>query len=109
MRYTFQVYAVNQFQSAARISTIAVVRAVVAAAAQPVYAKISDYFGRISILIISVIFYLIGTIVSATAKNFGAFSGGAVIYQFGYTGLMREYMASLHATVISGDRHRHSG
>lgn len=87
-------------------------RSVVAAAGQPVFAKISDYFGRISILVIAVVFYVVGelihpssgrafgagrhtdsinegTIVQATAKNLAAFSGGAVLYQFGYTGVQR--------------------
>ncbi|ORY32150.1 major facilitator superfamily protein [Naematelia encephala] len=86
-RYTFQNYATADFGNAAQISTIAVVRSIVAAAGQPVFAKISDYFGRISILVIAVVFYVIGTIVSAASKNLGAFSGGAVLYQFGYTGV----------------------
>lgn len=65
-------------------------RAVVAAAVQPAYAKISDYFGRVSVLFLSVIFYIIGTIVMAAAHNLPTFAGGAVIYQFGYSGVMSE-------------------
>jgi SIT family siderophore-iron:H+ symporter-like MFS transporter len=63
-RYTFQATATSAFAASAQISTVSVVRAIVAAAAQPAYAKISDYFGRVSILIISSVFYVIGKSVS---------------------------------------------
>lgn len=86
LRYTYQIYALADFSSSAQISTITVVRSIVAAAGQPVFAKISDYFGRISILTISVLFFVVGTIVQAVATNLATFSGGAVLYQFGYTG-----------------------
>jgi SIT family siderophore-iron:H+ symporter-like MFS transporter len=59
-RYTYQSTATSAFGASAQISTVSVVRAIVAAAAQPAYAKISDYFGRVSILLISSIFYVIG-------------------------------------------------
>ncbi|WVW81023.1 hypothetical protein I302_103014 [Kwoniella bestiolae CBS 10118] len=87
VRYTYQATALSELGTSSQISTVTVVRSVVAAAAQPAYAKISDYFGRISILFISVVFYAIGTIVQATSNNLSAFSGGAVLYQFGYTGV----------------------
>ncbi|WWD08493.1 hypothetical protein V865_006605 [Kwoniella europaea PYCC6329] len=88
VRYTYQATALSELGTSSQISTVTVVRSVVAAAAQPAYAKISDYFGRISILFISVLFYAVGTIVQATSHNLSAFSGGAVLYQFGYTGVM---------------------
>ncbi|WWC92118.1 uncharacterized protein L201_007072 [Kwoniella dendrophila CBS 6074] len=86
VRYTYQATALSDLKTASQLSTVTVVRSVVAAAAQPAFAKISDYFGRVSILFISVVFYAVGSIVQATASNLAAFSGGAVLYQFGYTG-----------------------
>ncbi|WVQ95751.1 hypothetical protein IAU59_002850 [Kwoniella sp. CBS 9459] len=86
VRYTYQVTALDELGNSAQISTVTIVRSIVAAAAQPAYAKLSDYFGRTSIMLISIIFYLVGTIVQATANNLSAFSGGALLYQFGYTG-----------------------
>jgi SIT family siderophore-iron:H+ symporter-like MFS transporter len=88
LRYTYQNFATAEWENQALISTLNVVRAVVAAAVQPAYAKISDYFGRVSILFLSVIFYVVGTIVMAAAGNMESFAGGAVIYQFGYSGMM---------------------
>lgn len=81
LRYTYQVFALAEWAASAQISTITVVRSIVAAAAQPAFARISDYFGRISILFISTVFYVVGTIVQACATNLATFSGGAVLYQ----------------------------
>ena len=108
-RYTYQSTATSAFGASAQISTVSVVRAIVAAAAQPAYAKISDYFGRVSILLISSVFYVvgeyafrsdlnsevgilltIGTIVMATGTDVSGFAGGAVLYQFGFTGVQRK-------------------
>lgn len=63
------------------LSTITVLRAVIAAAAQPTAAKIADVFGRGEMLILSVFFYVIGTIIQAASHSFEAFSAGAVLYQ----------------------------
>ncbi|WRT68181.1 uncharacterized protein IL334_005156 [Kwoniella shivajii] len=87
VRYTYQAIALSELGTSSQISTVTVVRSIVAAAAQPAYAKISDYFGRTSILFISVLLYALGTVVQATADNLSAFSGGAMLYQFGYTGV----------------------
>ena len=156
-RYTYQSTATSSFSASAQISTVSVVRAIVAAAAQPAYAKISDYFGRVSILLISSVFYvvgessssntssqscfspllsytyvypsslllllldhlisdaptihipytihnsscnvlMIGTIVMATGTEVSGFAGGAVLYQFGFTGVQR--MSHLHSFYI---------
>ena len=42
-------------------------------------------FGRVELIILSVFFYTIGTIIEATAKNVQTFAGGSVLYQIGYT------------------------
>lgn len=90
LRYQYQVYATEQWSQHALISTLNVVRAVVAAAVQPAYAKIADYFGRVSVLALSVLFYVVGTILMAASNTLPQFVGGAIIYQFGYSGVMSE-------------------
>ena len=94
VRNTYQAQALSIFGSSAQVSTVGVVRSIVAAAAQPLFAKISDYFGRVSILFISVVFYVVGTILQAASNNLDQYLGGAVLYQFGYTGTQRELTAS---------------
>lgn len=59
-RYFFQTYALSSFGDSAQISTVTVVRSIVAAAAQPAFARFSDYFGRLSMIFISVVFYVVG-------------------------------------------------
>lgn len=85
LRYTYQTYATSDFGQHSLLSTVNVVRAVIAAAAQPTAAKIADVFGRVELVVLSIFFYVIGTIVEAVATNVKTFAAGAVIYQIGYT------------------------
>ncbi|ORY57519.1 major facilitator superfamily domain-containing protein [Pseudomassariella vexata] len=97
LRYTYQPYATASFASHSLLASINVLRAVIAAAAQPTAGKIADVFGRVELVCLSVFFYVIGTIVEATATNVETFAGGAVLYQIGYT------MIILLVEVIVGD------
>lgn len=38
-------------------------------------------FGRVELVIIAIVFYVIGTIVEATSNNVSSFAAGAVLYQ----------------------------
>lgn len=72
----------------------------IAAAAQPTAAKIADVFGRVEVIILSIVFYTVGmncnvfhgffpiysdyrlgTIVEACADNVETFAAGGVIFQ----------------------------
>ncbi|KIY46936.1 MFS general substrate transporter [Fistulina hepatica ATCC 64428] len=101
VRYTYQTYATNSYATHSLLATVNVLRSVIAAAAQPTLAKLMDVFGRFEILIVSIVFYLIGkslrTIVEASSNGVRAFSGGAILYQIGYTAVQ------LLAEVIVGD------
>ncbi|KAJ9665892.1 ferrioxamine B transporter [Coniosporium apollinis] len=85
LRYTYQPYALAGYELHSLLATVNVVRTVIAAAAQPTAAKIADVFGRVELILVSIFFYVIGTIVEATANGVGAFSAGAILYQIGYT------------------------
>jgi SIT family siderophore-iron:H+ symporter-like MFS transporter len=85
LRYTYQPYATAGFSQHSALATINVLRSVIAAAAQPTAAKIADVFGRVEVVLISIVFYLIGTIVEATSDGVASFCAGAVLYQVGYT------------------------
>ncbi|CAI7648090.1 Major facilitator superfamily domain general substrate transporter [Penicillium manginii] len=88
VRYTYQPYATASYGQHSLLATINVLRAVIAAAAQPTAAKIADVFGRVELILVSIVFYTVGTIVETFATNVEAFSAGAVIYQIGYTCIM---------------------
>lgn len=48
---------------------------------QPPLAKIADNFGRLELILLSVFFYILGTIVEATSTGVKSFCAGAVIYR----------------------------
>jgi len=73
------------FENHSLLSTVNTVRTVIAAAAQPTAAKIADVFGRLELLYISIIFYILGTIVEASVSGVAGFAAGAIFYQIGYT------------------------
>ncbi|KAL3457410.1 major facilitator superfamily domain-containing protein [Aspergillus heterothallicus] len=88
VRYVYQPQATASYSEHSLLSTIAVLRAVIAAAAQPTAAKIADMFGRVELIFFSVFFYTLGTVVETAASNVETFCAGAVLYQIGYTGVM---------------------
>ncbi|KAJ6782324.1 hypothetical protein PWT90_10941 [Aphanocladium album] len=85
LRFNYQALATNSFGQHSLLSTINVIRAVIAAAAPPTAAKLADIFGRVELLVFSVVCYTVGTIIEAAATNIGTFCAGSVIYQIGYT------------------------
>ncbi|KAL4865535.1 hypothetical protein BDV12DRAFT_174503 [Aspergillus spectabilis] len=88
VRNTYQPHATADYANHSLLSTIQVLRAVIAAAAQPTAGKIADMFGRVELIFFSVFFYTIGTVIETAANNVQTFCAGAVIYQIGYTGIM---------------------
>jgi MFS family permease len=76
-----QSYATNSYAQHSLLATVNVLRAVIAAAAQPTLAKLMDVFGRFEVLVASILFYVIGTIVEATSHGVQGFAGGAILYQ----------------------------
>ncbi|PHH93101.1 hypothetical protein CDD83_953 [Cordyceps sp. RAO-2017] len=85
LRYAYQPVATASFGAHSLQATVNVIRSVIAAAAQPTAAKIADVFGRVELICVSVFFYVLGTVVEASATNVDTFAGGSVIYQVGYT------------------------
>ncbi|KAF7125351.1 hypothetical protein CNMCM5793_001529 [Aspergillus hiratsukae] len=88
IRYTYQPLATAGYDSHSLLATVNVLRAVIAAAAQPTAAKIADVFGRVELILLSIVFYTVGTIVEATSSNLSTFCAGAVLYQIGYTSII---------------------
>lgn len=83
-----EAYATSSYQSHSLLSTVDVIRAVVAAAAQPTYARLSDKFGRLELILLSLVFYVVGTVIQSQAYDINRFAGGAVLYQIGYQGIV---------------------
>ncbi|KAG6229101.1 hypothetical protein E4U26_000523 [Claviceps purpurea] len=97
LRYAYQPTATSSFSEHSLSATVNVLRSAISVGAQPTAAKIADVFGRVELICVSVLFYVVGTIVEAVADNVDTFSGGAIIYQIGYT------MLTLLVEVIIAD------
>lgn len=85
LRSTYQSYAASSFGVHTLLSTINVLRSVIAAAVYPLAAKLADVFGRFELIAVSVGFYIVGTVIESTASSIQAFIAGAILYQTGYT------------------------
>ncbi|EKG20207.1 General substrate transporter [Macrophomina phaseolina MS6] len=85
VRYTYQTTATASFNEHSLLASINVVRSVIAAVGQPTASKIADVFGRVELVLVSIFFYILGTIVEAASNNIATFCAGAVLYQIGYT------------------------
>lgn len=97
IRYTYQTYATANFTNFALLSTVNVLRSVIGAAAQPTFAKLADVFGRFELILFSLFFYVIGTIVECTSSGIKQFAGGVILYQIGYSGIL------ILNTILIGD------
>lgn len=88
IRYTYQIYATASYSQHSLFPVVNIIRSVIAAAAQPVYARLSDTFGRLELFCVAIVFYAMGTVIESQAYDIYRFAGGAVLYQAGYSGVM---------------------
>ncbi|OBS28265.1 hypothetical protein FPOA_02206 [Fusarium poae] len=84
-RLAYQSYATSSFDLHSYLSTINVLRNVIAVAVQPSAAKIADVFGRFEVIAISTVLYTLGIAIESTAQSVEVFCTGSIIYQTGYT------------------------
>lgn len=82
----FVGYATESFKQHSLMSTIGIIRRVIAAASLPAYARLSDIFGRLELFAISLIFRVVGLIVMSQATDINRYAGGMVIYSIGTSG-----------------------
>ncbi|CAM0141654.1 hypothetical protein VKS41_000762 [Umbelopsis sp. WA50703] len=85
-RSVYQTTATNSFEVHSLLSTLNVVKSVIAAAAQPPMSKAADVFGRFELVSFSAFFYVLGTVIEAASTNIETYAGGQVLWQLGLTG-----------------------
>ncbi|EEU40566.1 uncharacterized protein NECHADRAFT_57783 [Fusarium vanettenii 77-13-4] len=85
VRSAYQPYATSSFHLHSYLSTINVLRSVIAVAVQPTAAKVADVLGRFEVIAISTILYTVGIAIEASAQSVEVFCTGSIIYQAGYT------------------------
>ncbi|PWN35031.1 MFS general substrate transporter [Meira miltonrushii] len=85
--YAYQGAAAQTFvQYPLYLSVIQVLQQVIVAVGKFPIAKLSDVFGRAQGYSISLFFYVLGFIIIAACKSFGALTAGTVFYAIGNTG-----------------------
>lgn len=89
-RTPYQAAAVSSWNSAAQTASLGVIRSVVSATAQPIYAKLADFFGRPTSIVLFTIFYIIGCVLQASAKSFPNYVAGFVFYVLAFAGQQGE-------------------
>lgn len=88
VRSTYMPYATSSFSLHSYLSTINLLRSVVAVVAQPTAAKIADVFGRFEVVAASTVFYVLGMMIESTASSVYAFCAGTLVYQVGFTSIV---------------------
>lgn len=95
VRFTFQYQATSKYKNRSLLKTVNCIKTVMGAAGQLAFARASDIFGRVTVLIIAVLFYVVGTVIQSQSNDISRFAAGACVYQLGVTGvqLMLEIIA----------------
>lgn len=88
VRNIYSTQAAASYSAHSLYATVNVIRAVIAAAAQFAFARLSDIFGRLQLFLLAVVFYIVGTVIQSQAYDIQRFAGGSVLYQVGYTGVI---------------------
>lgn len=88
VRYIFNTTATNSYSSHSLLTTVSVITSIAAAVCQPIYARLSDVFGRLEIFIVAVVFYIVGTVIESQAYDVQRYAAGSVFYQIGYSGVV---------------------
>lgn len=87
IRKVLTSYATNGFDNHSLLSTVSVIRSVMAAASLPFFARMSDMYGRCELLLVAVLFKAIGSLIESQAYDVQRYAAGAVIDAFGQAGI----------------------
>ncbi|CCD26188.1 siderophore transporter NDAI_0H00140 [Naumovozyma dairenensis CBS 421] len=88
IRYIYTGYATSSYAEHSLLSTVTVINAVVSAASQIVYSRLSDFFGRFILFVIAIVLYVVGTIIQSQAYDVQRYAAGAIFYNAGYVGVL---------------------
>lgn len=83
----FTGYATDSYAQHSLMSTIGIIRGVVAAASLPFYARMSDTFGRFELFVVAIVFRIVGIIIQSQATDVQKYAAGVVLYGFGVAGM----------------------
>lgn len=95
VRSVYTTYATNSYSTHSLLSTISIINLVIGASAQVFFARLSDVFGRLTLLIVATVFYSVGTIIQSQAYDVQRYAAGAVFYNVGLVGVVLQVILIL--------------
>ncbi|SCU98866.1 LAMI_0F16534g1_1 [Lachancea mirantina] len=88
IRDIYMSYALNDYETQALVSTVNVISLVISAVGQIFFAALSDIFGRLSLFIVSIVFYVVGTVIQSQAYDVQRYAAGSIFYNIGLIGAL---------------------
>lgn len=88
IRYVYMTYATNSYNTHSLLSTISIINMMISAVAQLFFAGLSDVFGRLRLMIVAILFYVVGTVIQSQAYDIQRYAAGSVFYNIGVVGVM---------------------
>ncbi|KAF3987974.1 hypothetical protein FT663_03497 [Candidozyma haemuli var. vulneris] len=82
----FVGYATSEYKQHSLMSTIQLIRSVVAASSLPAFARLSDIFGRFELFCFGLVLRIVGLVVMSQATSIDKYAGGIVLYGAGFAG-----------------------
>ncbi|CAI5758276.1 unnamed protein product [Candida verbasci] len=87
-RYMYSSFASSSWSKHSLITTLNCITGISAAATNPVVSRLSDIIGRMELLVVSILFYVVGTIIEGQSPNIHAYVAGNVLYSIGFSSLL---------------------
>lgn len=88
IRDIYMTYAANSYNTHSLLSTISIVNMMISAVGQVFFAGLSDVFGRLSLFIVAIVFYVVGTVIQSQTYDIQKYCAGSVFYNVGLVGAM---------------------
>ncbi|QLG74690.1 hypothetical protein HG535_0H00150 [Zygotorulaspora mrakii] len=95
IRSVYMTYAMNSYSTHSLISTVSVITLMISAVAQVFFAGLSDVFGRLSLFLVSIVLYIVGTVIQSQAYDVQRYAAGCVFYYVGLVGSMLQVVLIL--------------
>ena len=88
LRSNYSTYATNSYKTHSLLSTVSVASSICSAGALTIYARLSDIFGRITLYLSAMMFFIVGTIIQSQATNIQKYAAGTIFYSLGTSCLL---------------------
>lgn len=87
VRFTYQYQATSKFKQHSQLRVVNCIKTIMGTAGQFGFARCSDIFGRTTVLNLSIMMYVMGTIIQCKSDDLAKFSAGTIFYQLGLIGI----------------------